>query len=484
MSLKNKALNGVKWTSLSSIITAIIGIAQLSILAHYLEASDFGLMAIVSVIIGFSALFMDLGISASIIHRQDITHIQLSSLYWLNIASGVLLFILIYSLAPIIAAFYNEHELVPIIHLLAITFVISAIGNQYAILIQKNLRFNTMAKITMVSSFLGFVVAVSLAVNNYGVYSLVYASLVTILIETIINVIIGVKEHRPTFVYKHSEITSMISFGMFQMGERSINYFNSQFDVILIGKLLGTEALGIYSVAKNLSMRPAQIINPIITKVTFPIMAKVQDDTLQLKNIYLKTINYLSSVNFPIYVLIALLAEPIILILFGEKWNDSIIILQILSLYGAFRSTGNPVGSLQMAKGRADLGFYWNLGLFFFIPLTIYTGRYWGLVGIAYSLLGLMVFLAVPNWYFMVKPLCGASFKEYFWQILQPLIFAIIGGLFAYGVSLLFGIENIYLNAGIIAVLMGILVLVLNVWFNRAFVDTVLELLGKRKKRL
>ena len=482
MSLKQQALSGVKWTSLSSIIVAIIQLVQLVILVHYLEPVDFGLMAIVAVIIGFSALFMDMGISAAIIHRQDITHSQLSSLYWLNIFVGIGLFILIYSLAPLFSKFYNEPELIPIVRLLSITFIISAIGNQYGILLQKALRFNTMAKISIISMSVAFIVAVVLAMKGFGVYALVYASLTSAVVGVLLNVIVGIKEHKPSLVYKHKEIKPMISFGMFQMGERGINYFNSQFDVILIGKLLGVEALGIYTVAKNLSMRPAQIINPIITKVTFPIMAKVQNNTEQLKNIYLKTINYLSSVNFPIYILLAILAEPIILTLFGEKWSESILILQILSIYGTIRSTGNPIGSLLLAKGRVDLGFYWNLGLFFFIPLTIFIGSYWGLKGVSFTLLGLMIILLVPSWYFMVNPLCGAGFKEYFWQILKPLIFAIIGGLFAYGASLLFGIENIYLNAGLIAVLMGVVVLMLNVWFNREFVDTMFELIGKRKK--
>ncbi len=482
MSLKYKALNGVKWTSISSIIIAIIQIVQLSILARYLEPSDFGLMAIVTIIIGFSALFLDLGISASIIHKQNITHVQLSSLYWLNIASGLVLFIIIYSLAPFLANFYNETELIPIIQLLAINFVISSLGSQYGILFQKALKFNIMAKIGIISVVAGFVVAVSLAINGYGVYSLVYAALTNAIVNTSINIFIGIKEHRPSFIFKYHEITSMISFGMFQMGERSINYFGSQFDIVLIGKLLGLEALGIYTVAKNLSMRPAQIINPIITRVTFPIMSKVQDDTAKLKNIYLKTINYLSSVNFPIYILIAILAEPIVLTLFGEKWSDSIIILQILSLYGAIRSIGNPAGTLLLARGRADLGFYFNLVKFFFLPLIIYIGSYWELHGVAYSLLLFVIFFTFPSWYYIIKPLCGAGFKEYFWQILKPFIFTLIGGIFAYSVSILFGIKNMLIDAVVLSLVMGVIVLILNILYNRAFTDILLELIGKRKK--
>jgi len=137
---------------------------------------------------------------------------------------------------------------------------------------------------------------------------------------------------------------------------------------------------------------------------------------------------------------------------------------------------------LQLAKGRADLGFYWNLILFFIIPMTVYIGSYWELLGIVYSLLGLQFILFFPGWKFLIKPLCGAGFKEYSLQILKPLIYSIVGGIFAYEWSLLFGIKNIYLSAVFIAVVMGIIVILLNVWFNREFVATVFELFGKRKK--
>ena len=481
MSLKKQALSGIKWTSASSFIIAGIQVVQLSILARYLEASDFGLMAIVAMIIGFSNLFLDLGISASIIHRQDITHVQLSSLYWLNVASGAVLFMVVYAAAPLVSAFYHETELTPIIRILAVNFIVSSFGSQYGLLLQKALKFNVIAKIGIISVLAGFVTAVSLAIGGYGVYSLVYASLVAAVVGASINIYLGIRTHRPSLLFKYREITPMISFGMFQMGERAINYFNSQFDVLLIGKLLGVEALGIYTVAKNLAMRPAQIINPIVTKVTFPVMAKVQNDTVRLKNIYLKTINYLSSLNFPVYILMALLAEPIIVTLFGEKWHESIIILQILSVYAALRSTGNPIGSLQLAKGRADLGFYWNLGLFFFIPLTIYIGSHWGLDGVAYSLLGLMVFLMTPNWYFMVKPLCGAGFKEYFWQILQPMLFAVAAGSTAYITASLFEFTDMYMEACIMVLVTVMIEFLLNVYFNHSYIDILLEILKGKK---
>jgi O-antigen/teichoic acid export membrane protein len=482
MSLKKQAISGVKWTSLSSILVAVIQLIQLAVLAHYLNASDFGLMAIVSVIIGFSALFMDMGISASIIHKQDITHIQLSSLYWLNIAAGLLLFILVYLSAPYVAAFYNESELVPLVRLLALTFVLSAVGNQYAILLQKSLRFALIAKINILSVFGAFILSVLLAANGFGVYALVYGTISNIVVSTLLNVLIGIKEHRPALCYSHTEIRPMISFGMYQMGERAINYFNSQFDVILIGKLLGTEALGIYSIAKNLAMRPAMIINPVITRVAFPVMAKVQDDIPRLKGIYLRTINYLSSINFPIYLLIALLAEPIIYLFFSEKWEGSIVILQILALYYAIRSTGNPVGSLQLARGRADLGFYWNLGIFFVTPVILYIGSRWGLEGTAYSLLFSGIFLTVQGWYFLVLPLCEAGFTEYFTQILRPLCITVVSGMVAYGTKSMLAFENLWGVSLSVVFVMGVSVIVLNLLFNRPFMEMLYEMIERRHR--
>jgi O-antigen/teichoic acid export membrane protein len=468
MSLKQKTLNGVKWTSFSSFVIAILQLAQISILARYLAPSDFGLMAIVSVVIGFSALFMDMGISSVIIHKQDISHKQLSSLYWLNIFAGIVLFFIVYFSASLVAQFYNEIEIIPLIQLLAITFFISAIGNQYRILNQKSLLFNRLAKVEIISALVSFVVAVVCAINGYGVYSLVYATLTNISISNLIFMLLGLREHKPSFIYKYSEIENLISFGLFQMGERSINYFNSQFDVILIGKILGSESLGVYSIAKTLVMKPAQIINPIITKVTFPIMSTIQNDKKQLKNIYLKTINYLCSVNFPIYVAIAILAEPLVLVLFGDNWTESIVILQILSFYFMFRSIGNPIGSLQLAKGRADLGFYWNLWQLLCIPLAIYLGSFDGLVGVAISLLSLQVLLSLPNWYYMVEPLCGAGFNEYFKEVLVPLSNTFISstlGLFFYCVS---PMDNIYLRSLLFLLLASAIYLYLTHKFNKS----------------
>lgn len=473
MSLKVQAISGVKWTTASTIVTTLLQLIQLAVLARFLDPAAFGLMALVMVVIGFSQAFLDMGISNAIIHKQQITHEQLSTLYWVNVLAGMGLFVIVSAMAPVVSHFYAEQELTTLIIIVALTFLIQPFGQQFMVLWQKEMRFAEIARIDIINKSVSLVVSVILAYLGYGVYALVYGTLAGVMSQTIQFLILGLKEYKPSFIFNIGEIKEFLGFGAYQMGEKTINYFNFQIDVLLIGKLLGTEALGIYSVAKQLIMRPAQIVNPIITKVTFPMMAKIQNDTEKLKNVYLKTINYLSSINFPIYATMIVFAPELVMLMFGEKWMASVPIVQILSIYGAIRSTGNPIGSLLLAKGKANWGFWWNLGLFFYVPLGIYFSSYWGLGGIAWVLVLLQLSLVIPNWYFLVKKLCDAKFVEYHKQILIPAIVSFCAGIVSY-LSIMY-VEQIVLKLLIGSVVGFVVVVGLNYFMNKNF---LIELKG------
>ena len=442
MTLRDKTINGVKWTSISSIIKTVLQLFQLIILARYLSAEDFGLVAIVMVVIGFSQLFMDMGISNAIIHTQNITEIQLSSLYWLNIFSGIILTIIVFLSAPLISLFYKEGAITPLIQLLSISFIINSIGNQYRVLLRKYLKFNILARVEVLAVIGAFITAVILAIQGFGAYSLVDATLASAIISNSILIAIGIKTHKPRLVYHHDEIKSFLTFGLYQMGQNSIVYFNKQFDVILIGKLLGVEVLGVYNLTKQLVMKPAQVINPIITNVTFPVMAKIQDDLDRLKSVYLKITNFISSINFPIYLLMIILASELVPLILSENWSNSIEIFQILSITFLIRSIMSPAGSLLLAKGRADIGFWWSAVELIFTPLAIYVGSLWGILGVSFALLSFQIVFLVPNWYFIVYKICRASFNEYIKQIYIPILVSIFSMLLTYMVLFNFEMES------------------------------------------
>lgn len=454
---------------------AVFQLAKLSALTHLLNPSVFGLMAIVMVVIGFSQAFLDMGISNAIIHKQDVTQEQLSTLYWFNIIAGILIFFILCGVAPFVARFYNEPELAKLIILTGTTFFIQPVGQQFMILWQKEMRFSRIAKIDIFNSFVSLIVTVWLAYLGYGIYALVYGVIVAALMKTVLYLILGLREYKPQMTFRPGNVVEFLSFGAYQMGERTINYFNYQIDTILIGRLLGMEALGIYNIAKQLVMKPAQLFNPIITKVTFPAMAKIQNDTARLKYIYLKTINSLSSINFPIYAFIIIFADDLVGLLFGNKWYAAVPIVQILSFWAALRSTGNPIGSLLLAKGKANWGFWWNLALLVYIPFGIYISSKWGLEGIGFGLILMQLFLMPSGWYFLVKPLCGAKFTEYHINIFKPAI--IVLSAYLISMAVIDMTENNILRFIIGTLTETTIVVILYIKLNKDFMADLMEII-------
>lgn len=479
MTLKQKAIDGVKWTSLSNIVVAMLQLLQISVLARYLAPEDFGLMALATVVIGFSRIFSDMGVSNAIIHHQNTSHEQLSSLYWLNIAVGVCLFLLVSIASPWISLFYDEPRLTELLIILSSSFIILAIGNQYRVLFQKDLQFNLMAKIEIVAAVGAFVVAVVCAIAGFGVYSLVNATLTSTIIASVLYLFFGISTHRPSFVFRYDETKKYLGFGMYQTGQSTLNYFNSQFDVILIGKLLGAEALGIYSLVKQLAMRPVQVINPVVTKVAFPLMSKIQDDTVRLKQGYFKIVAMLSFVNLPIYGAIILLAPEIVHIMFGEGWNDSVIIVQILSLAFAIVAIGNPIGSLLMAKGKANWGFYWNLAQIFIVPFVVYFASIFGLSAVSWSIVGLKLFFMILAYPFMIKPLLDAKISDYIFSFLPSMLITSLAFVLIYYLPI--DIDNTLGELLILSLLYGLLYTAISMVFNKQITKELILLVKKGK---
>lgn len=474
MSLRQLAVSGVRWTSYSSAIATLLQIIQVAILARFLSPDDFGLMAVAMVVIGFAQAFIGMGISNAIIHKQDVTHRQLSSLYWINILAGIIMYSIIYFLSSWIADFYHEKRLDSIIQTISIIFLITPFGQQYFVFLEKELAFKSLAKINIMSKFFTLMITSFLAYRGFGVYALVYGVIFSAIFTTIRYIMIGYKQYIPSFVFSIKEIGYFLKFGLYQMGEMTVNYFNYQFDTILIGKLLGVENLGIYTIAKELIMKPATIINPVITRVAFPTMSKVQDDISKLKEIYLKMINFVASINFPIYLLIMILAPELVYILFGDRWDKAIGLVEILAIFGAIRSVSNPIGSLLLARGRADLGFWWNFGLFFYVPLSIYIYSFWGLKGIAWGLVANMIILQIPGYFILVKPLCQAGLREYFLQILKPALLTLIIFVFLILINIYEVVAvNEYIKVVVVTIFVSIATYFLNILYNKEFVKEI-----------
>lgn len=365
LNLKKQAVAGVKWTGFSTAVVTVLYLIRLSILGRLLDPTDFGLVGMVTVITGFAAAFYDMGVSNAVIYKQDITTEQLSSLYWLNIMAGIGVFGMLWAATPLVVAFYREPRLTQLMFWVALVFPIASCGQQFQVLLQKNLQFNVLSKVDISSAAASLLVATTAALIGQGALSLVWAQLANAGTKTVTLYIIGGRIWRPSFHFRRKDLSGYISFGLYQMGERAINYFNSNLDYIMIGTFMGAKALGYYTFAYNLVTMPSSKINPVVTKVAFPVFSKVQENAEQLKRGYFKVLKVLSIINFPVLLGLAAVAPYAVPVVFGKQWLPSVLLIQILAGVGLLRSIGNPLGALIMSKGRADLGFKWNAMIVF-----------------------------------------------------------------------------------------------------------------------
>lgn len=400
---------------------------QVAILARLLSPADFGLMAMVLAVMAFVQVFTDLGVSTAIIHHQDITENQLSSLYWLNVMVGVCLTLgLIASSYGISIFMFHQPDLHPVLMLISASVLLTAMGQQLRVLAEKSFRFAILAKIELTAAVAGFVTAIGWAWHSPGVSALVAGLLVNSLTQTLLLWLFAANGWRPVFRLRLGEIRHFLKFGGYMMANNFINSFNQQADVLIAGRLFPAATLGVYSLPRNLSLTVAGIINPVITRVGLPLMAKAQNDKAFLKSVYLKTMRMTASINFPIYIALAVFSKEVVLLAFGPQWLSSAPLLVLLAVWGMLRSCGNPVGSLLLAVGKADLSFKWNLALLFVVPPVLWAGSHWGIAGLAISQLLLMGSLLIPAWYFLIRPSCGARGLEYAMSLLSPLVCALL----------------------------------------------------------
>jgi len=184
-------------------------------------------------------------------------------------------------------------------------------------------------------------VAVVLAKKGHGVFALVYSTLAGLAVSTLLYCYWGSRQIMIGFVFDRSSVRAFLHFGIYQAGNDVLSYFNLHIDTLLLGKLLGIDAVGYYSFAKNLAIKPVQVINPVITQVAFPLMAKVNDNITAVKNIYLKVLGFLSSINFLIYPFLAASSVSIIRFFFTDKWLPRPLPCRAWLCIGMIRSVFN-----------------------------------------------------------------------------------------------------------------------------------------------
>lgn len=476
MNLRAASYSAGRWTATSAAYAMAAQLLQTVILARILFPSDFGLMAVTGAVVAAVLLLADMGMSRTLIHFDVMTPTALSTLYWLNLASSIVVGGALAMASPMISTAFGSPELTGVLLAACLLLPITAAGQQFKVLAEKDLRFSRLARIEILAATMGLVAAVSVGVGGGGVYALVAGLLVPAATSSVLSWAFLSNGHRPRFHFDLSEIRPQLKFGAYLVGDGMASTLNRQADVVVAGLALGPGNIGMFSVPRDLNLRVANLVNPIITRVGFPVMSRVQHDPTLVKSVYLQTLRMTTAVNFPLYVALGVFASEVVIVLYGPRWEEAATFLRILSAWGLIRSTGNPVGSLLYAVGRARAAFLWNLALLVAFPPVLWAGSLLaGLEGVAIAALLLQAAILAPMWRYLVKPYCGASFNEYLGTMVAPLVLSLASAGLALAAVTEIGQAHLRLGVGLLvgaASYAG-----LSLLFNKSWATTMMRLM-------
>ena len=353
MSLRQKTVSGLFWSSVDSLssqgIQFVIGI----ILARILTPKEFGLIGMVTVFIAISGSFINGGFSSALIRKKDCTQSDFSTVFFFNLISGIVFFVLLLLLAPAISIFFNEPELKSIVRVLAFVLIIDSVTIIQQTILTKRIDFKLQTRISIIASATSGVFAITLAYKGLGVWSLVVMTLTRQALNSFFLWLWN--KWRPVLIFSRNSFRELFGFGSKLLISSLIDTIYRNIFHLVIGKYFSAQELGYYTRASQFNSVPSQSITGIMSRVTYPVLAQMQENPEILKTVYKRMIRSTMLVTFVLMLGLASVARPMIMTLIGEKWEPSVIYLQLLCFSGMFYPLHAINLNMLNVHGRSDI---------------------------------------------------------------------------------------------------------------------------------
>lgn len=393
--LRTRGLRGAMATVGGQAAGAVVQVASVVVLARLLQPSDFGVFGKTVALTGMIALIRTGGLSLATVQREHVTHRQISTLFWINVAFGLGCALAIAASAKGIAWFYHDQRLVPLVVALAGPCFLSSLGVQHSALLQRQLRFNETAAANLAAQLLGLAAAVVAAWSGMEYWAFVVQQyVVSAAVPLLFFVTVKWRPGRPGSL---SEVKPLLSVGFHQTGFNVLNFASRNLDNVLIGRFISDAVLGFYSQAYRLLLLPVQQLNTPISSVVVPILSRLQHDPERFRRFYLKALGVVVFVGMPLIAFMLVDAEPIVLLALGGKWLGVAPIFRALGI-AAFLGTFNIAGGwIFSSLGRTGRQLKWQA---YATPATIvafFLGLRWGAVGVALSFSIMQLVLTLPR---------------------------------------------------------------------------------------
>lgn len=394
-SFKEKTIRGGVAKVSAQATAFVLRLGSLMVMARLLDPKDFGLVGMVTAFTGVLNLFRDFGLSAAAVQRAKTTEEQVSTLFWINLAVGATLSLIMVAAAPAIATFYHEPRLVWVSVVLASGFVINAAGVQHSALLQRQMRFTTMAGIDVLALAISISIGIAMALRGFGYWSLVATAVTPTVITTL--GLWTASAWLPGKPQRGTGMRSMLRFGGTLTLNGIIVYIAYNLDKVLLGRWWGAQAVGLYGRANQLISIPTDNLNYAAGEVAFPALARIQDDPVRLKRYFLKGYSLILALTAPITISGALFAPDLITVVLGPQWHDVIQIFRFLSPTILIIAIINPLIWLVLALGL--VGRSLRIGLVYapLIVLGCVAGLRYGPTGVAIGYSTVLTLWFIPH---------------------------------------------------------------------------------------
>ena len=487
--LKGDSVRGGVVTVLSEGFRFVLQTGSMIVIARLLSPDEYGVYGEVLALTGIVLLFKDAGLSMATVQREEISHDELSTLFWINVGIGVLLAAVIAGAAPILVRYYHEPRLFWVTIASGLAFLISGLGMQHGALLQRTMRYTTMARISVYSLLVSSVVGIAMALTGFSYWSLVGMTLASTIVGTVASFLSI--PWIPGMPKRGQGVRSMLHFGgTITLNNLIVYLAYNLVPNMLLGRfcvtasMTGAEAVGLYGRAYQLVNLPMQQLNNAIYKVAFPALSRIQNDNERVCRSFLKGYSVLLSINVPITVFTALFAEEIIGILLGAKWLHAAPVLRLLTPAILGFALVNPLGWFMMATGLAKRSLHIAYLVAPVVIIGVVAGLPFGLEGVATGFSAGVMALVIP---IVIWALHGTGITQRdFWNTVKPpMLSGLVAGLCGLGLKYAIGaslpaIPALLVGVGIVFGVYAFILLIVMGQKDR-YLDLVRQVMARKR---
>ena len=423
--LRDKTIKGSFWAFLERVGYLALQFVSNIVLARLLLPEDFGTIGILLVFVTISEVLVDGGFSTSLIQRPSISNVDISTVFYTNLGISIVIYLLLFISAPTVALFFKDEKLDALLKVIEVKVIIDALGSVQLALLRRKMEFHIITKIRIFSIFIAVLISIVLAALGAGVWALVFQNLVFSFL-----CVVFVWYHsnwRPQAEFSSVSLHNLFGYGSKLMLQQLLSEIYENFQSILIGRHYLASDLGFYTQAKQLQQVPVKSLTNVVTTVSFPAFSRLQGEKLLLKSAVKRNLNVLLFVNTPLMFYLAVLAKPIFVFLYSEKWLHSVPYFQLLCLgFGLFLVIHQSNLSVLKAVGRSDYVLYLEIVKKIFGFALLLIGMYfWGIWGILYGLITNSFLEMFLNGYFVNKEI-KYGILEQFYDLFRTVLYSLI----------------------------------------------------------